>query len=464
MMFRGTTTRLTPHGPHLEGGELFAKARNDLTQTIEVGHPSRRRRVPVVFCSRRGDVLRVPLAYAANTPGVEDTRTPNHEFRHQFHGVLRPSQRHVCEKTLDMLRTSSCATLVLPTGGGKTVCALYILAVIGLKPIIMVHKSFLAQQWKERIAQYFGPDVRVSMVQGNVGDFSGDIVIGMIQTFVSRQLEIPPCCGTLIIDEAHHIVANQFKRVVLDGVTNQRHVLALSATPTRKDGLDIQPLVGAMVRDDRAADGLPDSIAGSVDTRRVMVKIVRYTHDSFSSCPPLNASGDVSYTGMVTALVELTERTNFVCKVVAEETDGRDTLVLSHRRQHCIDVVQRLQRAGLDAELYIPNKGKHPPLPTSKIVVSTFAYVSEGFDLPRLSCVVFATPASNLQQSVGRILRTPNPVSSPLVIDVADGWGVLNASTRKRRSFYHAAGYVVVTRHGPPVDDVSQSVTFIEED
>lgn len=457
--------RLTQHGPVAEGSEAFArKVRSDLTQTIEVGHPSRRRRIPVSFYAKHyyGNGLRVPLAYAAKHDGpVVDERTPNHQFHHQFHGVLRPAQRQVCEKTMDALRSSSCATLVMPTGGGKTVCALYIAAVVKLKPIIFVHKSFLAQQWKERIQQYL-PSVHVSTVQGTEGDFTGDIVIAMIQTFVSRQLEIPSCCGMVIVDEAHHIVANQFKHVILRGITNQRHVLALSATPNRKDGLKIQPLVGEIVTDEPR---LPESIEGSVDDRRVLVKIVNYTHPSFSSCPPLTAAGDVSYTGMVSALVDLPERTSFLAKLVAEETDGRDTLVLSHRRQHCMDIAERLQRAGLDACLYIPGKGKHhPPPPTAKIVVSTFSYVSEGFDMPRLSCLVFATPASNLQQSVGRILRTPDPKSSPLVIDVADGWGLLNASTRKRRSFYHANGYVVATRHHHEPQPHAQHVAFIEED
>jgi len=461
--------RLTPHGPvvNVTSGELFAKVRKDLTQTIEVGHPSRRHRTCVSFYARDGNLLRIPLAYATTRQQVTDERTQNHRFDHEFHGVLRPAQRSICEATLEQLLSESCATLVMPTGSGKTVCALAIAARLALKPIVLVHKTFLGEQWKSRILQYFGPGISVSTVQGNVGDFSGDIVIGIIQTFVSRQLSIPSCCGLVIVDEAHHIAANQFKHVILKGITSQRHILALSATPRRHDGLDIQPLVGAIVSaPTNGLPTLPRSICGSVDHANVMVKIMTFTSSLFQEQAPLTSNGDVSYTGMVSKLVELSERTEYISNAVVSESDGRDTLVLSHRRQHCMDIVERLQKRGLDVALYIPNGKRPPPLPTAKVVVSTFAFVSEGFDMPRLSCVVFATPASNLEQAVGRITRTPNPTMTPLVIDVADTWGLLNASTRKRKTFYHAAGYVVATKHGqvrsPPPS--ASPITFIEED
>jgi len=351
----------------------------------------------------------------------------------------------------------------MPTGGGKTVCALYIASALGLKPIVLVHKTFLAQQWQSRIQQYI-PGARVTMVQGTKADWSGDIVIGIIQTMVSRQLCIDRSCGLLIIDEAHHIAANQFKHVILRGVTNQRYILALSATPERKDGLDIQPLVGPITQPiEDPADRLPDSIVGSVKAN-VMVKIMTFDHPLFKQPPPLSASGDVSYTAMVSTLVDMPDRSSFIVNSIVSETDGRDTLVLSHRRQHCIDIVERLRHRGLDAALYIPQGRTPPPLPTAKIVVSTFAYVSEGFDMPRLTCVCFCTPASNLKQSVGRILRTPDPSASPLVIDIADSWSLLNASTRKRKTFYHSAGYVVATRHAPKTKAEQAAPAFIEED
>jgi len=443
--FSNSMIRLTPNGPLVfsETSALSRSIQTDLTQSIEMGRPGGRSfRVCVKFYVQQAWNFRVPLAYVSSlraTLPVSDTRTPADKFEKEFIGSLRPQQESVCQATMTNLDAAGCVTLVLPTGGGKTVCALHLIALLGLKPIILVHKTFLAQQWKERIHQYFGDDVRCSMIKGSVVDTTGDVVIGLIQTFVSKKLRLPSSCGTVVVDEAHHIAATQFKHVILSGMTNQRYVLGLSATPQRKDGLDIQALVGKIV----TADVLPSEIPGSVD-HRVLVKVISFTHRCFDDPAPLMSTGDISYSSMVTTIVNLPERTKFISSIVVAETDGRDTLILTQRRQHCVDIVAALRQRGLDVDLYIPQRNKPPPAPTAKFVVSTYAFVSEGFDLPRLQCVVFAAPAVNIEQSVGRVLRSPD--ASPVIIDVADVWSIFNAQTRKRRAFYHSRGFVVVTK------------------
>ena len=47
-----------------------------------------------------------------------------------------------------------------PCGYGKTVLGLYLATKLKLKTLVIVHKEFLMNQWKERIEQ-FVPDARV---------------------------------------------------------------------------------------------------------------------------------------------------------------------------------------------------------------------------------------------------------------------------------------------------------------
>jgi len=64
----------------------------------------------------------------------------------------------------------------------NTVLGLKIVEVIKKKTIIFVHKTFLKNQWIERIKQYL-PDARIGCVQGQVIDIEEkDIVIAMIQS------------------------------------------------------------------------------------------------------------------------------------------------------------------------------------------------------------------------------------------------------------------------------------------
>jgi superfamily II DNA or RNA helicase len=78
-----------------------------------------------------------------------------------------------------------------------------------------VHTSVLQEQWAQRVAQYL-PGARVSYVRGGALDLSGDVVIAMIQTLVSRAY--PPStfdpCGLLLVDECHHVGAEVFSRAM----------------------------------------------------------------------------------------------------------------------------------------------------------------------------------------------------------------------------------------------------------
>ena len=55
--------------------------------------------------------------------------------------------------------------LEIPCGRGKTVMALKILAELGVKTLVIVHKGFLLNQWIERIEQFL-PGAKVGKIQG----------------------------------------------------------------------------------------------------------------------------------------------------------------------------------------------------------------------------------------------------------------------------------------------------------
>ena len=103
----------------------------------------------------------------------------------------------------------------LKTGGGKTVLALYIISLLKKKTIILVHKSFLMDQWQDRILEFL-PNVKITKVQGTKSDWSGDIVIAMIQTVLNREIpeDITNELGFLVADECHHLLCNNCEVII----------------------------------------------------------------------------------------------------------------------------------------------------------------------------------------------------------------------------------------------------------
>ena len=116
--------------------------------------------------------------------------------------------------------------------------ALNILTIIKKKTIIIVHKSFLLNQWIERIQQYL-PSARIGIIQQNKVDIDDkEIVIGMLQSISMKNydLSIFEDFGLTIIDEVHHLGAQVFSKLFKK--VNTFYMLGLSATPYREDKLE----------------------------------------------------------------------------------------------------------------------------------------------------------------------------------------------------------------------------------
>lgn len=106
---------------------------------------------------------------------------------------------------------------------------------------VLVTKTFLVCQWKKRIEQFI-PGARIGIIFGKQLEYKDcDVVIIMLQTLLYH-LEDPVIetvmsgIETVIIDEARHVNAEQFCKIL--PILTSRHMLALDGTPFRKDGLD----------------------------------------------------------------------------------------------------------------------------------------------------------------------------------------------------------------------------------
>ena len=154
----------------------------------------------------------------------------------QFAGDLRDYQKKIVGAFIEKAPDGG-GLLEIPCGRGKTVMALKILAELGVKTLVIVHKGFLLNQWIERIEQFL-PGARVGRIQGQVMDIEDkDIVIGMLQSLSMKDYPdtMFESFGLTIVDEVHHIAAEVFVRSLFKIVT--KYMLGLSATMQRKDGL-----------------------------------------------------------------------------------------------------------------------------------------------------------------------------------------------------------------------------------
>ena len=67
---------------------------------------------------------------------------------------------------------------------------------------------------------------------------------------------------------------------------------------------------------------------------------------------------------------------------------------------------------------------------------------SEALDIKTLTTLIMATPKTDIEQSVGRILREKH--SSPLVVDIIDAHDVFKNQWNKRKAFYKKEQYKIL--------------------
>lgn len=377
--------------------------------------------VPIVAFKTEEDSLVVPRCYGARVFGASPGGlTEGHVAAAlKFEGVLREKQVQAARACEDALRCYPHATmLVLPCGFGKTVVALSVAAKMQRKTLIIVHKEFLMEQWRERINAFL-PGVRVGQIQGPKVAVDGcDVVIGMIASLASpnRQLPCLDDFGTVILDEAHHMAARMFSTVFFR--LRAKFVLGLTATPKRKDSCT------ALLHEHMG------TFAFKAEPEPGTALVLRITYLSPWSrrqgqeIPPAEAQR------LKTKMTRDSQRNRLLLDwCLKTAAAGRKTLLLSDRVQHLRDLrdefeALRVDGGGIEASsaLYIGGmkQAEREKASEADTIFGTFALAQEGLDIPALDTLVLGTPASDITQAVGRILREFEGKMRPVVVDVLD--------------------------------------------
>jgi superfamily II DNA or RNA helicase len=162
--------------------------RNDLNicPIVIKGYGAKPEKFPVYKETKNHIML--PKYYALNKYGKPDyiLKDKYQKISVKFNGKLRNDQINISNEMIDQINTDKRCLLSAFTGIGKTVISLNVIAQLKRKTLIIVHKEFLMEQWRDRIHQFL-PKAKIGYIQGDKCDIDGnDIIIGMIQSLSKR--------------------------------------------------------------------------------------------------------------------------------------------------------------------------------------------------------------------------------------------------------------------------------------
>ena len=382
--------------------------------------------------------------------------------------------------------------ICVPCGRGKTFMAIWTAMRIGKKFLIVVDKEFLMNQWKGEL-EALVPGIQVGILQEDkcqvdeetlvgkpltlpelkvkckelgckvtgtreqllerirliqpefqekeVKQIQFDCTIAMIQTLVQR--DFPQGTfkdfGFTIFDECHHLGAAHFSRALLKVQT--KHMLGLSATPVRDDGLTkvFEWFLGKPVYWEKTRE--PDP--------HVVVRLEQFTtEDSKYNEVPTDYKGEPILARLLTRIVECEERNKHIAKLIQEiaEDPKRRILVLSERIGHLETIEQLLKETGFTMSYYVggmKEEERESGAKEAKILLASYAMASEAMNIKHLNCVVLASPRKKVEQSTGRILRVQKHQRevNPLIVDIVDSHGMYQGQWRKRAAYYKKCAY-----------------------
>jgi superfamily II DNA or RNA helicase len=154
---------------------------------------------------------------------------------------LRPRQKLFVERSLSALGTRANTLGIAPTGAGKTIM---LSAVTGAslgdsasKACVLAHRDELTAQNRDKFRRVV-PGVSTSVVDATTKSWDGQVTFAMVPT-LARQANLAgmPKLDLLVIDEAHHAVADSYRRIVdrVREANPDARVFGVTATPNRGD-------------------------------------------------------------------------------------------------------------------------------------------------------------------------------------------------------------------------------------
>jgi superfamily II DNA or RNA helicase len=358
----------------------------------------------------------------------------------KFYGQLTIQQ----EDAVTSMANYDNGVLAADTGFGKTVTAAALISRNKTNTLIIVHRTQLVEQWKERLSTFLNIPVKeIGQIGGGKNKPTYNIDISTIQSLSHNGLIKPELhhYGQIIVDECHHISAVSFEKVLR--AVRAKKVYGLTATPVRKDGL--HPIIFMQCGPIRYKTN---------NRQQANIRPFKQTLVKRETSMKTNETDIQSIYSLLSTNKERNEMIfNDVLQALEEK---RSPIVLTERLDH-VNELYNLFKGFAKNIIVLTGAMKKKErqqkiqelikLPDSeeRLLIATGKYVGEGFDDSRLDTLFLTMPISwkgTLQQYVGRLHRDHRDKEEVKVFDYVDSnVEVLQKMFEKRLKGYKNISY-----------------------
>lgn len=356
--------------------------------------------------------------------------------------VLRDYQERLVEGVFREFEDVQATLIVAATGAGKT--SIFTEVIRRFQPkraIVLAHREELIFQAKERIETQGGMDCEIEMadlVASNSIFCRTPVVVATVQTLISgngkKRMERfdPMDFGLVVVDEAHHGVADSYLKVLQHFAKNPDiKILGVTATPDRADEEALGRIFETVAGEYEILDAIHDGWLVPVDQQMVHVHGL-----DFSTIR--TTAGDLNGADLA-AVMESEKNVQGMCGAALEIIGQKRSIVFTSSVRHAEMACSIFNRHQAGIAGWICGKTDKEErrktmaaFASGKLqVLTNVGCLTEGVDVPAAEVVIMGRPTKSrslYSQMAGRIMRT-----LPGVVD-----GLSTADERKQAIFESA--------------------------
>jgi DNA repair protein RadD len=334
---------------------------------------------------------------------------------------LRPYQVQVIEDVQRVVETGRRRVLaVAPTGSGKTIVAAEIIrsaVADGDRVLVLAHTREIIRQTSIKL---YGYDIEHGIIQaGLVANPERPVQVASIQTLWTRAMRLErmplPAAHLLIVDEAHHCPAETYRKIIAE--YPKAVLLGLTATPCRGDGRGLGDIFDIIVECPQVAELIE---------QKYLVRTRVYAPIDPDLRGVETRQGDY----VESQLAGRMDRDNLVGDILShwhKYGERRKTVCFAVNVAHSIHIRNEFVKSGVKAE-HIDGGTPKPERDAALArlasgeaeLVTNCMVLTEGWDMPAVSCGILARPTKKMglyRQMIGRLLRPAEGKHNALVLD-----------------------------------------------
>jgi len=330
--------------------------------------------------------------------------------------ILRPRQVELVDNAHKALKEFKNTIAIAPTGAGKTVMLSAVCSKHKGSVLVIQHRDELVNQ---NLATFKAITGKTAVIcNADEKNFS-DNTFAMVQTLCRENtLAKMPAYDLLIIDEAHHVAAESYQKIIKRAkeLNPKIKIFGVTATPQRGDQRGLQSVF----------DNVCDSVSlAELIASGHLVRPRTFVIDLGlgSSLQKVRRTANDFDMSEVETIMNKQVVNDAVVREWKLKASDRQTVIFCSTIKHAEDITTHFTANGVDARMVSGEMSDTQRKATIKDfddmkfkVIVNVAVLTEGWDCQPVSCVVLLRPCSHkstMIQMIGRGLRKLDPERYP---------------------------------------------------